>query len=93
MEDLNKHNKMSQLRVLLVVVAIILAVVTFIYPDHSVVNTYARAILSLLISVVVGSYAFDRFRDKKWLAGSAYAFVSVLNLLVFIPIVFPSIHF
>lgn len=65
MEDLNKHNKMSQFRVLLVVVAIILAVVTFIYQDHSVVNTYARAILSLLISVVVGSYAFDRFRDKK----------------------------
>lgn len=93
MEDLNKHNKISQFRVLLVVVAIILAVVTFIYPDQSTINTYARAILSLLVSVVVGSYAFDRLRDKKWLAGSAYAFVSVLNLLVFIPIVFPSIHF
>lgn len=93
MEDLNKRNKMSQFRVLLVVVAIILAVVTFIYPDHSVVNTYARAILSLLISLVVGSYAFDRFRDKKWLAGSAYSLVTVLNLIVLIQIVFSSIYF
>lgn len=93
MEDINIHSKMFQFRALLAVVAIILAVVTFIYPDQNTINTYARAILSLLVSVVVGSYAFERFRDKKWLAGSAYAFVSVLNLLVFIPIVFPSIHF
>ena len=93
MEDINIHSKMYQFRALLAVVAIILAVVTFIYPDHSVVNTYARAILSLLISVVVGSYAFDRFRDKKWLAGSAYALVTVLNLIVLIQIVFPSIYF
>lgn len=93
MEKFNIHSKMFQFRALLAVVAIILAVVTFIYPDQSTVNIYARAILSLLVSVVVASYAVDRFRDKKWLVGSAYAFVSVLNLLVFIPIVFPNIHF
>lgn len=93
MEDLNKHSKMSQFRVLLVVVAIILAVVTFIYPDHSVVRTYARAILSLLISLVVGSYAVDRFRDKKWPAFAAYTLVSVLNLLILIQIIFPNIYF
>lgn len=93
MKELNIHSKMFQFRALLAVVAIILAVVTFIYPDQGTVNTYARAILSLLVSVVVGSYAVERFRDKKWLAGSVYAFVSVLNFLVFIPIVFPNIHF
>lgn len=93
MEDINIHSKMFQFRALLAVIAIILAVVLFIYPDHSDLKTYARAILSLLVSVVVGSYAVDRFREKKWPAFAAYTLVSVLNLLIFAQIIFPSFSF
>ncbi|BAX71514.1 hypothetical protein [Leuconostoc mesenteroides] len=93
MEDLNIHSKMFQFRVSLSVLAIIIAIVGFTQPVGSYTQTYARATLSLLLSTVMGTYAFERLQEKKWLPFSAYALVSVLNLLTFIKIIFPIIHF
>ena len=93
MEDINIHSKMFQFRALLAVLAIIMVIVGFTQPDDSYMRTYARATLSLILSTVIGTYAFERMQEKKWLPFSAYALVSVLNFLTFIQIVFPSIHF
>ncbi|MGX4594287.1 hypothetical protein JNUCC76_10195 [Leuconostoc sp. JNUCC 76] len=93
MEDLNIHSKMFQFRVLLSVLAIMIAIVGFTQPDDSYVRTYARATLSFLLSTLLGTYAIDRFRDKKWPSFSAYTLVSVLNLLTFIQTIFPNINF
>ncbi|NKZ18541.1 hypothetical protein HF966_05060 [Leuconostoc holzapfelii] len=89
----NRHNALFQYRALLVGIAIVLAIVSIIYPENHSINTFARAFLSLLVSVVLGSYAVERFHNKKWLPFSAYLLVSVLNLLIFISTVFPNIHF
>ncbi|MDI6667946.1 hypothetical protein QMA56_09545 [Leuconostoc falkenbergense] len=93
MEDINIHSKMFQFRALLAVLAIIMAIMGFTQPDDSYMRTFARATLSLLLSTVIGTYAFERLKEKKWLPFSAYTLVSVLNLLIFVQIIFPSINF
>lgn len=84
---------MFQFRVLLSVLAIIIAIVGFTQAHDSYVRTYARATLSLLLSTLLGTYAIDRLRDKKWPSFSAYTLVSMLNLLTFIQTIFPNMNF
>ncbi|MDI6650611.1 hypothetical protein [Leuconostoc suionicum] len=93
MENINIHSKMFQFRVLLAVFAIIIAIVGFTQAHDSYVRTYAQATLSLLLSTVMGTYAIERLKEKKWLPFSAYALVSLLNILTFIQIIFPNINF
>ena len=93
MENINIHSKMFQFRVLLAVLAIIIAIVGFTQSVDSYTQTYARATLSLLLSTVMGTYAFERLQEKKWLPFSAYALVSLLNISVVIQSIFFNVHF
>ena len=89
MKNTNTHSKTFQLKIFLAVATIILAIISFIYPE----NVYIRVTMQLLLSFVFALYGYERFRAKQWLPFLSFALVSLLNILIVIQALFPNIRY
>lgn len=89
MKNTNTHSKTFQLKIFLAVATILLAIISFIYPE----NVYIRVSMQLLLSFLFALYGYERFRAKQRLPFLAFSVVSLLNILVAIQVVFPNIRY
>jgi len=77
MNKIDTKSKIFQLRLTIAIIAIILLIVSFIYPD----NIYFRLTMNVLLIISLSSSAFESFRDKKWFSFSAFLLVILLTIL------------
>lgn len=89
MKNKNTHSKTFKLTIFLAVATIILAIISFIYPE----DVYIRVSMQLLLSFMFALYGYERFRAKQWLLFLAFALVSLLNILIVIQVLFPNIRY
>ncbi|CAH1853136.1 hypothetical protein R078131_00649 [Convivina intestini] len=62
----------------LLVVGTTLFLLSIAFPD----SVFALVLLELLLALMLGTFAIDRLKEKRWLASSAYLIVGILNILI-----------
>ncbi|WP_220741167.1 hypothetical protein [Leuconostoc miyukkimchii] len=77
MNKIDTKSKIFQLRLTIAIIAIILLIVSFIYPD----NIYFRLTMNVLLIISLSSSAFESFQNKKWFSFSAFLLVILLTIL------------